>query len=386
SSDEARWTVEVERTDTGERLTITTWWLVGATGYYRYDEGYTPAFPGLEQYRGRLVHPQHWPDELDCTGKRVVVIGSGATAITLVPALADKAAHVTMLQRTPSYVLSLPRRDVVARALTRTLGAERAHRAVRRKNIIGQWASYSLMQRFPRQARRVIRYLNRRALPDGYDVDTHFNPPYRPWDQRLCVVPDNDLFQAISAGRASVVTDTVSTFTEGGVRLTSGAELEADVVVTATGFTLRPFGGIGTTVDGVDLEPASLVAFKGMMMSGLPNFAFFIGYTNASWTLKVTLVAEHLCRLIRYMRDHGHTSVVARAPEGIATRPLIDFGAGYVQRTLDELPRQGPAWPWEMSWSYLADEKRMRRGPVDEPELEFGDADQAIAAATPDHR
>ncbi|MGL5863985.1 MAG: flavin-containing monooxygenase [Phycicoccus sp.] len=381
SSDDARWTVNVERTDTGQRLTLTTWWLVGATGYYRYDQGYTPAFSGIELYRGRLVHPQHWPADLDCTGKRVVVIGSGATAVTLVPALAEKAAHVTMLQRTPSYVLSLPRRDIVAGALTRTLGAGRAHRVVRRKNILGQWASYSLMQRFPRQARAVIRRLNRRALPSGYDVDTHFTPPYQPWDQRLCVVPDNDLFQAISAGRASVVTDTVSEFTERGVRTGSGTEIDADVVVTATGFTLRSFGGIRTTVDGVDMPPASLVAFKGMMMSGLPNFAFFIGYTNASWTLKVTLVAEHLCRLIRHMRDHGHTSVVARAPHDIATRPLIDFGAGYVQRTLDALPRQGPAWPWEMSWSYLADEKRMRRGPVDDPHLSFGSARRAGAAA-----
>ncbi|MGL5867386.1 MAG: flavin-containing monooxygenase, partial [Dermatophilaceae bacterium] len=210
SSADAHWTVEVERTDTGERLTLTTWWLVGATGYYRHDQGYTPDFPGLERYRGRLVHPQHWPGDLDCTGQRVVVIGSGATAVTLVPALAETAAHVTMLQRTPSYVLSLPRRDVIAQALTRTLGVERAHRVMRRKNILSQRASYALMQRFPRQARGVIRYLSRRALPQGYDIGTHFTPPYQPWDQRLCVVPDNDLFQAISAGRASVVTDTVA--------------------------------------------------------------------------------------------------------------------------------------------------------------------------------
>ncbi|MGL5867403.1 MAG: FAD-containing monooxygenase EthA, partial [Dermatophilaceae bacterium] len=205
----------------------------------------------------------------------------------------------------------------------------------------------------------------------GYDIGTHFTPPYQPWDQRLCVVPDNDLFQAISAGRASVVTDTVAEFTETGVRTGSGTELEADVIVTATGFTLRAFGGIRMTVDGARVEPASLVAFKGMMMAGLPNFAFFIGYTNASWTLKVTLVAEHLCRLIRHMRRHGHTSVVPQAPEGITTRPLIDFGAGYVQRSLAGLPRQGPTWPWEMSWNYLTDERRMRRGPVDDPQLAF---------------
>lgn len=374
SSAEARWTVEVEVTATGERHTLTAWWLLGATGYYRYDEPYTPAFAGTDDYRGRLVHPQAWPADLDCAGRRVVVIGSGATAITLVPALATTAAHVTMLQRTPSYVLSLPRRDGLARTLTRLLGPARAHRVVRRKNILGQRASYELVRRYPRQARRVIRYLNRRALPEGYDVDTHFNPPYDPWDQRLCVVPDNDLFRAISDGRASVVTDTVDRFTERGVRTGSGLELEADVVVTATGFTLQPFGGITLDVDGVEVEATSLVAFRGVMMSGLPNFAFFLGYVNASWTLKVTLVAEHLCRLLRHMREHAYASAVPRAPDGLRTRPMTDFGVGYVKRSLDDLPRQGADWPWEMPSSYLTDERRMRRGPVEDPALEFASA------------
>jgi monooxygenase len=371
SSADQRWTVEVEHAGTGERSTMTTWWLVGATGYYEYDEGYQPDFPERERFAGTIVHPQHWPADLDCAGKRVVVIGSGATAVTLVPALAESAAHVTMLQRTPSYVMSLPRRDGMAGALTRALGATRAHRVVRRKNIYAQRISWMTMRRFPRAARRFIRWTNRRALPEGYPVDTHFNPPYHPWDQRLCVVPDNDLFAVISHGRADVVTDHVEKFTEHGIRTRSGVELDADIVVTATGFTLLPFGGLRGVVDGVEVDFRRLVAFRGMMMSGLPNFAFCVGYTNASWTLKVTLVAEHLCRVIGYMRERGLGSCTPVAPEFPSTRPLLDFGAGYVRRTIDQLPRQGPAWPWEMSWNYLQDEKRMRRGPIEDPGLEF---------------
>ncbi len=372
SSDDARWHVRVERTDTGEALTLTTSWLLGATGYYRYDEPHTPQFAGRERFAGRVVHPQQWPADLDTTGSRVVVIGSGATAVTLVPALARTAAHVTMLQRTPSYVMSLPRRDVLAAGLTRLLGPDRSFRIVRRKSILSQHASWMFARRYPRATRKFLRRNAIRALPEGFDVDTHFNPPYDPWDQRLCVIPDGDLFATISDGRASVVTDTVDTFTEKGIRTTSGRELEADLVVTATGFTLLPFGGIELTVDGDRVGTADRVAFKGMMLSGIPNFAFFIGYTNASWTLKVGLLAEHLCRLLSHMDEHSYAVCTPRLPsDGLSTSPLLDFHAGYVQRSLGALPRQGDRDPWTMSMSYLADERALRRQPIPDPALDF---------------
>ncbi|MGB7817600.1 MAG: NAD(P)/FAD-dependent oxidoreductase [Ornithinibacter sp.] len=372
SSHEATWTVLVERTDTGDRLTLTTTWLIGATGYYRYDEPYTPEFAGRDQFEGTIVHPQQWPEHLDVTGKRVVVIGSGATAVTLVPALARTAAHVTMLQRTPTYVMSRPRRDALAKVLTRALGPDRSFRIVRRKNIIAQRAGWVMARRFPNAFRKLLRRGAVRALPEGYDVDTHFNPPYAPWDQRLCVIPDGDLFEAISAGRASVVTDRVDSFAPHGIRTGSGEEIAADVVVTATGFTLLTFGGIEMTVDDDPVDPAETVAFKGMMLSGIPNFAFFVGYTNASWTLKVGLLAEHLCRLLFHMDEHGYAVCTPRLPDGgLGTRPLLDFGAGYVQRSLDSLPRQGDQEPWTMSMSYRVDERALRRQPVADPALHF---------------
>ncbi len=372
SSHETQWTVLVERTDTGELLSLTTSWLIGATGYYRYDEPYTPEFAGRELFEGTIVHPQQWPGDLDVTGRRVVVIGSGATAVTLVPTLARTAAHVTMLQRTPTYVLSRRRHDVLAKGLARALGRDRSFRIVRRKNIILQRASWVAARRYPDAVRKLLRRRAIRSLPAGYDVDTHFNPPYAPWDQRLCVIPDGDLFEAISAGRASVVTDRVGTFTPHGIRTASGEEITADVVVTATGFTLLPFGGIEMTVDDDPVDPAETVAFKGMMLSGIPNFAFFIGYTNASWTLRVGLLAEHLCRLLAHMDEHGYAVCTPRLPDGgVATRPLLHLGAGYVRRGRDALPRQGDREPWAMSMSYLADDRALRRQPVSDPALEF---------------
>ena len=372
SSADAVWSVLVERTDTGSRHTVTTSWLLGATGYYRYDEPHTPTFPGRDRFTGTIVHPQQWPQDLDVTGCRVVVIGSGATAVTLVPALARTAEHVTMLQRTPTYVMSLPRRDPLAQALTRALGPDRSFRIVRRKNILTQRATWELARKYPNGTRKLLRRMAARALPTDFDVDTHFNPPYAPWDQRLCVIPDGDLFESISEGRASVVTDRIETFTEHGIRTSSGEHLEADVIVTATGFTLLPFGGIELSVDGEVVEPTDRLAFKGMMLSGIPNFAFFIGYTNASWTLKVGLLAEHLCLLIAHMDDHGYaTCTPVLPPDGVGTRPLLDFGAGYVQRSLDSLPRQGDRGPWTMSMSYLADERALRRQPIPDPALHF---------------
>jgi cation diffusion facilitator CzcD-associated flavoprotein CzcO len=383
STADARWTVDVERTDTGERLQLSAGWLFCAGGYYRYDEGFTPVFPGRERFRGPIVHPQHWPEDLEYAGKRVLVIGSGATAVTLVPAMAETAGHVTMLQRTPSYVMPVPRNDALADRLRALLGEERAFALTRRKNIARGIGIWKFCQRYPRAARRLIRWVNTKQLPEGYPVDEHFNPPYDPWDQRLCAVPDGDLFRAIRNGTADVVTDRIETFTEDGVLLASGRELRADVIVTATGLNVQAIGGISLTVDGEPVHLPDTVAYKGMMLSGVPNFVLAIGYTNSSWTLKIGLLCEHFCRLLAYMDAHGYD--VAR-PEpsdpDMPTRPFLDFAAGYIQRAVDQLPRQGDRMPWLTSMDYHSDAKLLRADSVLDPELHFARvaAREAVAA------
>lgn len=367
----AHWEVVVESAASGQRRTVTCRWLFSAGGYYRYDEGFTPRFEGLERFKGQLVHPQHWPEDLDYSGKRVLVIGSGATAVTLVPAIAPKAAHVTMLQRTPTYVLNLPSRDPIAHALRRLLPEKLAYALVRYKNVSLSRGIWRFCQRFPQAARKLIRYFNRISLPEGYPVDEHFNPPYNPWDQRVCAVPDGDLFKALSNGSASIVTDHIETFTERGVRLKSGRELEADIVVTATGLNVQLFGGIALAKDGHPVKLSQTVAYKGMMLSGVPNFAFAVGYTNSSWTLKVGLLCEHFCRLLAHMDAKGYAVCQPSAPPDMPTRPLLDFGAGYVQRVLDQLPHQGPGEPWVMSMDYFQDVKLLRKGPVTDKALSF---------------
>ncbi|MFE5793246.1 flavin-containing monooxygenase [Streptomyces sp. NPDC056503] len=372
STERARWTVEVEHADTGESSTLTCDWLFAAGGYYRYDEGHTPEFEGRERFRGTIAHPQHWPDDLDHAGKRVVVIGSGATAVTLVPAMAGTAAHVTMVQRTPTYVLPVSRNDALAGALRRALGERRAHALIRRKNVFLQSAFFRFCRRYPKAARRLIRRLNARRLPPGYPVDEHFNPPYEPWDQRLCTVPDGDLFRAIREGGATVVTDRITAFTETGVALASGRHVEADVIVTATGLNVRVLGGIALTVDGAPVRLADTVVFKGLMLSGVPNLALAIGYTHASWTLKIDLIGAHFCRLLRHMDAHGLG--VCRpevADPAMPTRPLLDLGSGYVRRAVDELPRQGDRGPWLTSAHYRTDVRLLRDGAVPDPELHF---------------
>jgi len=384
STAEARWTVYIERTDTGELVQLTAGWLFCAGGYYRHDEGFTPRFDGQERFGGTIVHPQHWPEDLDHTGKRVLIIGSGATAVTLVPAMAGTAAHVTMLQRTPSYVVPLPRRDAIANALLALLGDERGYALARRKNIAQQRLIWNFCQRHPKAARRLIRWLNARELPDGYPVDEHFNPPYDPWDQRMCVVPDGDLFTAIRDGDASIVTDRITTFTERGVLLDSGRELEADIIVTATGLNVQFLGGLSLTVDGVPLHLPDAVAYKGMMLSGVPNFAYAMGYTNASWTLKLGLVGEHFCRLLAHMDASG--AEICRPEVGdpdMPTRPLLGLAAGYVQRAVDQLPRQGARAPWRTTMDYRADVALLRTDGVAHPELHFSRAAVPARAQRP---
>ncbi|MFG1922400.1 flavin-containing monooxygenase [Cryptosporangium sp. NPDC048952] len=379
STADARWVADVDHD--GEMLQIAANWIFCASGYYRYDEGYTPHFEGRDTFRGEIIHPQQWPEDLDYAGKRVVVIGSGATAVTLVPALAETADHVTMLQRTPTYVMPVPAQDALANRLRKLLPEHRAYAITRRLNIAKQAGVWKFAQRYPKAARRIIRAVNTKALPPGFPVDEHFNPPYGPWDQRLCAVPDGDLFRSIRRGTASVVTDRIDTFTEAGIRLASGRELEADIIVTATGLNLQTFGGATLSVDGRPVHLPDHVAFKGMMLSDVPNFAFAIGYTNASWTLKVGLLCEHFCRLLLHMRRHGYDICVPERPDPDApTRPLLDFGAGYVQRALDQLPRQGLRGPWLMSMNYGSDVKLLRNGPVTDPDLRFRARDRAEAS------
>jgi monooxygenase len=370
SGADARWTVTVEDTRTGARGERTCSFLYLCPGYYRYDEGYTPDWPGLDSFGGTIVHPQFWPEDLDVTGKRVVVIGSGATAVTLVPALAPAAAGVTMLQRSPSYVLPLPLRDPVADLLRRVLPARRAAAAVRWKNARLATTIYELCRRYPARARALLRRGAASRLPAGYDLDTHFSPAYNPWDQRMCLAPDGDFFDAIKAGTATVVTDQIESFTPSGLRLRSGAELEADVIITATGLNLLPVGGLDLTVDGEPVIVSEHVAYKGMMLDGVPNLAFTLGYTNASWTLKIDLVCDYVARMLRFMQDHRYASVTPRRPADLRTAPLIDMSSGYFERSRALLPLQGDRAPWRLHQHYFRD-VALFKGPVQAPELEF---------------
>ncbi|MFG1954404.1 flavin-containing monooxygenase [Micromonospora sp. NPDC048830] len=370
----ARWTVRARRDDTGEDVALTCGFLFVCAGYYRYDAGYTPDLPGVDAYEGRLVHPQHWPADLDHTGRRVVVIGSGATAVTLVPALAERAAHVTMLQRSPTYVIALSSRDGLADALRRRLPARVAYPLVRWKNVLLGVANFQLSRRAPRLVRRFLLRAAAGRLPAGYDVQRHFSPRYDPWDQRLCVVPDGDLFTAVGQGRADVVTDRIDTFTPTGLRLASGAELTADVVVTATGLNLLALGGMTVTVDGAEVDLAQTVAYKGMMLSGVPNLAMTIGYTNASWTLKADLVAAYVCRLLRHLDVTGQQVVTPLAPASGQRAPLIDLKSGYVRRSVDALPKQGASAPWRLYQNYPRDVLLMRHGRLTDAGVRFSRA------------
>jgi monooxygenase len=378
----ATWTVRAHRSDTDEDVELTCAFLFLCAGYYRYDQGYQPRFEGQDDFAGTIVHPQHWPDDLDWSGKRVVVIGSGATAVTIVPSMAEKAEHVTMLQRSPSYVLSLPSRDPLADALRRRLPQRVAYPIVRWKNVLLATVTFQLSRRRPELAKKLLRKGAVSRLPDGYDVDTHFAPAYRPWDQRMCFIPDGDLFAALSSGKASMVTDTIDRFTESGVRLASGEELPADIIVTATGLNLLPMGGMTITVDGREVDLAGTVAYKGMMVSGVPNFAFTIGYTNASWTLKGDLVAGYVCRLLNHLSARGLQVCTPVAPDSDDLYPLIDLKSGYVLRSLDKLPRQGPAAPWRLYQNYARDVLLMRYGKLADAGMRFSRARAATGETT----
>jgi cation diffusion facilitator CzcD-associated flavoprotein CzcO len=375
SSADARYTVTARRTDSGEAVEVTCGFLFVCSGYYRYDEGFTPRFEGTERFGGQIIHPQFWPEDLDYAGRRVVVIGSGATAITLVPALTDKAAHVTMLQRSPSYVISIPGEDPIANGLRRVLPERFAYAITRWKNVFITSLIYQLSRRRPALVKKLIRKAQLAQLPDGYAVDTHFKPHYNPWDERLCIVPDGDLFRVIRHGRASIVTDRIARFTQTGLQLESGASLNADIVITATGLNLVAFGGIKLEVDGREVVLSESMAYKGLMLSDVPNFAFVVGYTNASWTLKADLVSEYFCRLLAHMDGHGFAQAVpVNDDSSITTRPLLDFAAGYVQRSLDAFPKQGSKAPWQLGMNYAQDVVTLRHGKLDDGTMRFSGA------------
>jgi monooxygenase len=387
SSADARWTVDVERVDTGETLQLTCGFLYSCTGYYRYEQAYTPEFEGVERFGGEIVHPQFWTDDVDYAGKRVVVIGSGATAVTIVPALAERAAHVTMLQRSPSYLISVPAIDPIAALLGRLLPDRLAYPIVRWKNVLVALAIFRLSRRRPATMKRLIRKGLERRLPPGYDIDTHFSPRYDPWDQRMCIVPDGDFFDAISAGKVSIATDHIKTFTENGIALESGDELEADLIVTATGLDLVPFGGMQLAVDDVDVELGDTVVYEGMQISGVPNFAFAFGYTNQSWTLGADLTSAHVCKLLGHMDRHGYTHCTPRAAEPAATAvPFADLSSGYIMRAVDKFPKQGTMTPWRREQNYARNRRELQRLSFDDPALEFsravpaGEAQAEVAA------
>ncbi|MEZ4294911.1 MAG: NAD(P)/FAD-dependent oxidoreductase [Polyangiaceae bacterium] len=372
SSEEARWTLDCEVGEAREPRRFRCRFLYLCSGYYSYDSAHSPDFPGIFSFKGRVVHPQWWPEDLDYTGKRVVVIGSGATAVTLVPAMADKAEHVTMLQRSPSYVASLPAEDPIAKVLRRALPDSLAHRAVRTKNVLVGLGFYQFCRRYPDTAARFIKKQIASLLPEGYPVEPHFSPRYKPWDQRLCLVPGADLFVALSTGKASVVTDTIDTFTERGVRVSSGEEIPADIIVTATGLKVMAVGGIKLHVDGRPVELRDTLVYKGLMLSGVPNLAWCVGYTNASWTLRADLSSRFVCRLLRAMDRHGHEKVVAEVHgEDQELRPLLDLTSGYVQRAAADMPRQGSRAPWYLRQNYVLDRLTMTFGRVDDSSLAF---------------
>lgn len=386
SSQEAKWTVEaVRRSSDGreELVKLTCNFLFSCAGYYRYSAGYSPEFPNAARFRGRIIHPQVWPENLNYAAKRVVVIGSGATAVTLVPAMAKTAGHVTMLQRSPTYVISAPEQDRIANWLRRVLPAMWAYRLSRWKNVSFMTGFYQFSQRWPGFVKKGLLKKVREHLGPDYDVETHFTPRYNPWEQRMCLVPDADMFEAIKSGRASVVTDHIETFTEKGILLKSGRELEADIIITATGLVMQAFGGAELLVDGRRVDPAKVLAYKGVMMSGVPNFASVFGYINASWTLKADLICNYVCRLLNLMDRKGVRQVTPREHGESAVAPFVQkFTPGYINRALESWPKQGSKRPWRVYQNYLRDTISLKWTRVDDDVLEFSNPKLTTAGAT----
>jgi cation diffusion facilitator CzcD-associated flavoprotein CzcO len=380
SSQDAKWTVEAVRraSATGhsetreEVVALTCNFLFSCAGYYRYSAGYLPAFPNTHRFGGLIIHPQEWPQNLDYSGQRVVVIGSGATAVTLVPAMAKTAGHITMLQRSPSYVISMPEQDRIANFLRRILPAMWAYKLSRWKNVAFMTGIYQFSQRCPGFVKTRLVTKVREHLGSDFDVGAHFTPRYKPWEQRMCLIPDGDMFEAINSGRASVVTDQIDTFTEKGILLKSGRELEADIIITATGLVMQAFGGAELVVDGRRVDASRVLAYKGVMMSGVPNFASVFGYINASWTLKADLICNYVCRLLNFMEKKGVRQVTPKARGETAVAGFVEkFTPGYINRALASWPKQGAKPPWRVYQNYFRDTLALKWSRIDDGALEF---------------
>ncbi|WP_428263886.1 flavin-containing monooxygenase [Haliangium sp.] len=371
SSRVGRWTLRVERVDTGEIVSISSQFVICCAGYYKYEHGYTPSFAGRDEFRGQVIHPQSWPEDLDYAGKRIVVIGSGATAVTLVPALANTAAHVVMLQRSPSYLLSLPGTDTMAARLRRYLPERAVYSIIRTRNLLISMGIFNFSRRWPERARALLMKQVEKQVGDAVDMK-HFSPHYDVWDERLCIVPDGDMFKALRSGRASVVTDQIERFTDKGILLASGQEIEADIIVTATGLELQILGGSELTFDGEPVNIADKLYYKGSMLEDVPNLALVFGYTNASWTLKADLILDYFCRVMNHMERRG-VAVCTPRSKGVAAdhRPFVDLSAGYIQRALDLLPRQGTKAPWKFYQNYLLDIVLMKLRRLNDSALEL---------------
>ncbi|MEH6592778.1 MAG: NAD(P)/FAD-dependent oxidoreductase [Halioglobus sp.] len=374
SSEKARWVIEVEQPGETENTYISCNFLHMCSGYYNYAAGYTPEFSGTEKFTGNIVHPQQWPEDLDYQGKKVIIIGSGATAVTLLPSMAKTAGHVTMLQRSPSYVVSRPAEDGFANGLRKVLPARWAYFLARWENILAQLFVYRRFQKSPEHSKKLLLDRVRKELGPDYDIDTHFTPKYNPWDQRLCLVPDSDMFESIRNGSASVVTDRIDTFTEKGLLLSSGKELEADLVVTATGLNLQFLSDVEFSVDDKTIALNETLIYRGMMLSGVPNMALSMGYTNASWTLKCDLTCDYICRLLNHMEQHGLTRCVpANSDPTLETEPYMTLAAGYIERSQHLFPRQGLQEPWKLYQNYLKDIFMLRYRNLEDGVMEFSD-------------
>ncbi|MBZ2190405.1 NAD(P)/FAD-dependent oxidoreductase [Alcanivorax sp. JB21] len=371
SSEDATWTVKATNKKTGRSTSFTCNFLLSCTGYYNYAAGFTPDFPGRDDYKGTFIHPQHWPEDLDYSGKRVVVIGSGATAVTLIPAMADKAAHITMLQRSPTYVATVPEKDVISMQLRRFLPEKLVYRLARTRNVGLQMGVYKLSKTQPKLVRKMLLGLAKKQLGKDFDM-SHFTPSYNPWDERLCAVPDGDLFKVLRRGKASVVTDHIDTFTENGIRLKSGQELEADIVVSATGLDLQLLGGTDVKVDGKPVDVTQSTAYRALMLSDIPNAAMIFGYTNASWTLKADISSEYICRLLNHMDKTGTRQCTPRMRDAsVVETPFLDMRSGYIQRAANRFPKQGSKAPWKVLQNYLFDLAQLRYTKVDDGSMEF---------------
>ncbi len=371
STYEKRWHVTAQRADTGESVTISCQFILSGSGYYDYEAGYTPEFAGRDDFKGLVIHAQHWPQNLDYRGKRVVVIGSGATAVTLVPEMSKDTASLTMLQRSPTYIATVPGRDTMAETLRKFLPDSVVFRLTRWMQVLFQMFVYRLSRRKPKQLRAFLLGKVREELGPDYDVSTHFSPNYNPWDQRLCAVPDGDMFAAIREGRANVVTDRIDRFNTGGIRLQSGAQLDADIIILATGLNLKFGGGVQYSIDHEAIDFAQHFVYRGMMFSDVPNLAFVVGYTNSSWTLKADLTSSYMCRLLNHMARSGCKSVTPRVNERLGEQPLLDFDAGYVLRSREQFPKQGDRFPWKVYQNYIQDFFSLGFGSLKDDELEF---------------